>query len=197
MRRSLLLVPLLLTVLAPARAETLHGLGFTYDFASITSKVPSSYSFHAPAFTWTMSGAEPSGWAAQVSLLIPAQARQDGAIYAATRFYKRFWGLDALVGRAWRFPLTERLELEGGGGAHLNTLALTAIDGYRDWTSLTAGLGGSGLVRYRTTGAFFARPLSVSAFSSLSVDFLDLLRGGDLRWGVHFAAGVQLAVALD
>jgi hypothetical protein len=181
---------------ASARAETLQGLGFSYDFTSVTSKAPSSYAFHSPAFTWTMSSAEPTGWSSMTSLLIPVQGRQDGVVLATSRFYRRSWGLDALVGRGFRSALSPRLDLEGGLGVHVNLLFLTAIDGYRDFSSLTAGLGASALLRYRTEQQFFGRPLFASAFTNLSGDFLDLLHGGDLRWGVNVAFGLQLAVGL-
>lgn len=193
-RRAWLLVLLCALGSATARGETLHGFGFTYDFTSLTSKAPSSYAFHSPAFTWAMSGAEPTGWSSMSSLLIPVQGRQDGAVLASTRFYRRFWGVDTLVGRAYRGALSPRLDLEGSLGVHLNLLFLTAISGYRDFSSLTAGLGCSALLRYRTGREFFHKPLFASAFANLSGDFLDLLHGGDLRWGTNVALGVQLAV---
>lgn len=178
-----------------AQADTLHGLGFSYDFTSVTSKEQSSYAFHSPALTWTMSGAEPAGWTAMASLLIPVQGRQDGEVVATSRYYRRFWGADGLLGRAYRINLGEGFDVEGGLGVHLNYVSLIGKEGYRDWNSFSGGLGVITTARWQLGQQFLGRPLSLGGFLNLSSDFFDLLHGGDLSWALNFSAGAQLALA--
>lgn len=193
MPRHLLLALLLVAPAAQAQ-QRLHGLGLGYEFSSVTSKAPSNYVFHSPSIVWSTSPGPDAWLAADVAFLLPLQGRQDGAVYATASWYRRFWGLDALVGRAFRGALRPDLDLECTLGAHLNWLALTAKDGYRDWTSLTGGLGAGGRVRWHLGREPGGYPISVSAFSSTAFDFVDLLRGGDLRWALHLSAGAQVAL---
>ena len=64
--------------------------------------------------------------------------------------------------------------------------------GFSDFDSFTLGVGMNAVLRWRVGSG----PVSVAAFGSGSVDFVDLLHGGDLSTGFGVTTGALVGVDL-
>ena len=88
------------------------------------------------------------------------------------------------------------IQLDVGLGPHFDGLVMKGNrytnNGYTDFNSFTAGLGMNALLRWRVGSG----PVTLAAFGSGAVDFLDLLHGGDLSVGYALTLGALVGVDL-
>ncbi|HEX9050242.1 MAG TPA: hypothetical protein VF841_06875 [Anaeromyxobacter sp.] len=169
-----------------------HAIGLGPHSTTFFSKEGSQYTFHSGSVGYLVSrGAR--GAFAQLFLLWPLQARQDGHIYATANYYRRRSGGDLLFGPEWRWTY-RGAEAEAGPGVHGTLIYLPGKAGYRDFSALPLGAGIEGSLRWETRASRLSRAVTVGTYASAAYDFYDPMRAEDLAHGFTFRAGVILGL---
>jgi hypothetical protein len=151
------------------------------------------YTFHSLSLGYESSWGR-RGPFVHLTGLLPLQGREDGRVYALGPYYRSRYGGDLLTGFQWRWRAFEHVEAEAGAGVHALFVVLKAIRGYRDFSASPFGLGGAGVLRWRTGRALGSWPWTVGFYGSTALDLYDPIHGNDLRHGFTFRTGVQVGL---
>jgi hypothetical protein len=174
------------------RQGTRHAVGLGLHSTTFFSEEGSQYTFHSASFGYLGSrGAR--GPFLQAFALLPLQARQDGRAYPTSDYYSPRAGADLLVGWQWRWTVRGN-EAEAGPGVHTTVLWLPARSGYRDFSAVPLGLGGSAALRWHPGARVLSRPVTLGAYVTAALDLYDPTRAGDLDHGFTFRAGMMASL---
>jgi hypothetical protein len=168
-----------------------HLVTFGWEGTSFESREGSHYAFQSAALGWAGSWG-PRGPFAQITALLPFQARQDGVVYTTRDYYDRRVGGDLLAGWQRRRALPYDAEGEAGAGVHATILYLPAKAGYRDFSAMPVGVGATGVLRWRTGRTAWNRRTTVGLVGAGAFDFWDPLRSNDLRLGWSLRLGLAV-----
>ncbi len=190
-----------------ARAENAqHTVGPSFQLTIINTKTCDSAGrcnqslVEAPGVTYVATLGSTWGFQAQFTGYFPVSATQTVSGVQThvdiSSIYSSAWGIDAIFAAMRRFCFVAGLQLDVGLGPHFDGLVMKgnrfANTGYSDFNSFTLGLGMNAVLRWRVgTG-----PVSLAAFGSGAVDFLDLLHGGNLSVGFGVTTGALVGVDL-
>lgn len=193
MLRLFVLVAISLGSATVANAETRHGLALGFQSQTIGTDDDRSFAVQTPGlgygFHWIREGL---GLFTAAEILWPLRASQDGDGFAVGDVYDSAYGAELLVAATRSLELAERWSGFGGVGGHIQMLALNdAI--LRDFEH--AALGAAVVIgARRDLGVrWLGGELGWTTRVDLSVDPIDLARGGNLA----FALAAKIAVALE
>lgn len=183
---------------APARGEAQHTLGPSYQVMIIDTKQGNTSTLQGPALSYVATLGGVWGFQGTFTAYFPVTAYQNGTHLTVGDFYTSAWGIDAVFAASRRVCFPPALQLDLGFGPHLDGVAMKGKrignnNGYADFNSFTMGLGVSAVLRWRVGSG----PVSLGAFSTGAVDFLDLLHGGDLSVGYAVSVGALVGVDLQ
>jgi hypothetical protein len=174
------------------RAGWRHEAGLGGHSTTFSSKEGIAYTFHSISVGYLGSVGAFGGFL-HLSWVLPLQARQDGAVYATSTYYRRRSGGDLLVGVQHRWTVGTA-ELEAGPGFHATLIDLIGRPGFRDFTALPMGLGAAGVLRWRTRAEELSRAVTVGAYASVAYDFRDPAHADDLAHGFTVRIGVAVGL---
>ncbi len=166
-----------------------RALGMGFHSTTFWSNEGNHYTFHSISLGYLQS-ANRSGLFFQVFALLPLQGRQDGNVYPINDYYGTHYGFDVLAGWQWRWNASDVLEAEAGPGLHTELLMLTGREGYRNFSALPFGVGGSGILRWKTSRKAWSWPIDLGVYGSAAFDVYDPLHANDLRRGFTFRGGL-------
>ena len=180
-----------------ARADNAqHTIGPSFQLTIINTKQGNQSLVEAPGVTYAATLGSTWGFQAQFTGYFPVSAYQNQSYVDISKTYSSAWGIDAIFAAMRRFCFVAGLQLDVGIGPHFDGLVMKGNrfgnTGYSDFNSFTLGLGMNAVLRWRVGSG----PVSLAAFGSGAVDFLDLLHGGDLSVGVGVTTGALVGVDL-
>jgi hypothetical protein len=170
-----------------------HAVGLGAQSITFSSKEESRFTFYSGSLGYLGSVGATGGFL-HAFLLVPFQARQDGAVYDTASYYRQRLGADLLLGAEHRWAIGPGLELEAGPGLHATFLWLPAKVGYRDFSASPLGLGAGGVLRWATRDELLHRTVTIDVYASVAYDFVDPLHANDLTHGLAFRAGVGVGL---
>jgi hypothetical protein len=187
---------LCLTAAAPAFAQAQHTVGPSYQLTIINSKSGNESVLQAPGITYAATLGGVWGFQGTFTAFFPVSAYQNGVHVTISDVYSSAWGIDAVFAISRRLCFAAGVQLDVGFGPHFDGVAMKGkrfnnnTNGYSDFNSFTLGIGVSAVLRWRVGSG----PLSIGAFGSGAVDFVDLLHkglngGGDLSSGIGVTTG--------
>jgi hypothetical protein len=177
---------------AAGRTGWRHAVGLGGHSTTFFSKEGSQYTFHSASLGYLGSiGRYGAFW--HLTALLPLQARQDGAAYATSNYYRRRSGGDLLLGAHGRWAV-RGAELEAGPGFHATFIYLPGQPGYTDFTAFPLGVGAGAVLRWRTSASRLSRAVTVGAFGSVAYDFRDPAHADDLSHGFTFRFGIAVGL---
>ncbi|MGO8970115.1 MAG: hypothetical protein ACLQDQ_11160 [Myxococcaceae bacterium] len=180
-----------------ARADAQHTIGPSYQLTVINTKQGNQSLVQAPGISYAATLGSEWGFQANFTGYFPVSAYQNGMHFDIPTIYSSAWGIDAVFAAMRRFCFLAGIQLDVGLGPHFDGLVMKGNryannGGYSDFNSFTAGVGLNALLRWRVGHG----PVSLAAFGSGAVDFLDLLHGSDLNVGYALTAGALVGVDL-
>jgi len=183
---------------APARGEAQHTIGPAYQLMIIDTKQGNTSQFQGPGVSYVATLGGLWGFQGTFTAYFPLAAYQNGTHVTVSDVYTSAWGIDAVFAVLRRVCFPPALQLDLGFGPHLDGVAMkgkrtSSNNGYSDFNSFTMGLGVSAVLRWRLGSG----PVTVGAFGTGAVDFLDLLHGGDLSVGFGVSGGAVVGVDLQ
>ncbi len=165
-----------------------HSIAPSYIYTHINTTEGDRYNFHSAGFNYTIHGKKKYAFFSSVTVMMPAWASQNGKSFDNRDIYKSVLGGDLLVGIAQVKPTARKIDLTPALGGHLNGIRLRGGELFKDFYSLTAGVGVSIHASSR-----FSRKLYGLFFTSGSLDFVDLLyEENKLKTGYSLSAGLGL-----
>jgi hypothetical protein len=188
-----------------ARADNAqHTIGPSFQLTVINTKQCDSANrcnqslVEAPAITYVATLGSTWGFQAQITGYFPVSAFQTVSGVQThvdiSSVYSSAWGIDAIFAAMRRFCFVAGLQLDVGLGPHFDGLVMKgnrfANTGYSDFNSFTLGVGMNAVLRWRIGSG----PVSLAAFGSGAVDFVDLLHGGNLSTGFGLTTGALVGV---
>ena len=190
-----------------ARADNAqHTIGPSYQLMIINTKTCDAAGHcnqslvQGPGISYVATLGATWGFQAQFTGYFPVSAYQTvGGVQTPvdiSSVYSSAWGIDAIFAAMRRFCFVAGLQLDVGLGPHFDALVMKGDrfgnSGYSDFYSFTLGMGLNTVLRWRVgTG-----PVSLAAFASGAVDFVDLLHGGNLSVGFGVTTGALVGVDL-
>ncbi|MGO9832426.1 MAG: hypothetical protein ACLPJH_20060 [Myxococcaceae bacterium] len=180
-----------------ARADAQHTIGPSYQLTVIETKQGNTSLVQAPGISYAATLGSEWGFQANFTGYFPVTAYQNQTEYHVSTYYSSAWGIDAVFAAMRRFCFVAGIQLDVGVGPHFDGLVMKGNryadnGGIADFNSFTAGVGLNALLRWRVGHG----PVSLAAFGSGAVDFLDLLHGGDLSVGYALTVGALVGVDL-
>jgi len=180
-----------------ALADAQHTVGPVYQLTVIETKQGNTSLVQAPGVSYAATLGSEWGFQANFTGYFPVAAYQNSVHVDVSSVYSSAWGIDAVFAAMRRFCFQAGLQLDLGVGPHFDGLVMKGNrtingSGYSDFNSFTAGLGMNALLRWRVGHG----PVSLAAFGSGAIDFLDLLHGGDLSIGYALTAGALVGIDL-
>ena len=178
--------------LADASQQT---LGPSYQLTIINSKQGYESVLQAPGITYAATLGSAWGFQTTFTAFFPVSAYSNGIYYSVADTYTSAWGIDAIFAAARRLCFRWGLQLDLGLGPHFNGVVMKGQRtgaGFSDFNSFTLGVGMNAILRWRVGSG----PVSLGAFGSGAVDFIDLLHGGDLSVGFGVTTGAVVGVDL-
>jgi hypothetical protein len=170
-----------------------HAIGLGAQGNTFFSREQVQYTFYSGSIGYLGSIGVTGGFL-HAFLLVPLQARQDGAVYATGAYYRQRLGADLLLGAEHRWAIHRSLELEAGPGIHGTFIYLPGKEGYRDFSAFPLGLGAGAVLRWATRGELLRRTVTVDVYASIAYDFADPLHANDLAHGFAFRVGVGVGL---
>jgi hypothetical protein len=183
---------------APAHGEAQHTIGPAYQLIIIDTKQGNTSQFQGPGISYVATLGGLWGFQGAFTAYFPLTAYQNGTHITVGDYYSSAWGIDAVFAASRRVCFPPALQLDLGFGPHLDGVAMKGKrignnNGYADFNSFTMGLGVSAILRWRLGSG----PVTLGAFGTGAVDFLDLLHGGDLSVGFGVSGGAVVGVDLQ
>jgi hypothetical protein len=179
-----------------AEAESQQTLGPSYQLTIINSKQGNESVLQSPGITYAATLGGAWGFQTTFTIFFPVSAYQNQTHVDISSTYSSAWGIDVIFAAARRLCFQAGIQLDLGLGPHFNGVVMKGErmghTGFSDFNSFTLGLGLNAVLRWRVGSG----PVSVGAFGSTSVDFLDLLHGGDLSVGFGVTTGAVVGVDL-
>ncbi len=179
-----------------ALADAQHTIGPSYQLTVINTKQGNQSLVQAPGISYAATLGSEWGFQANFTGYFPVSAYQNQMHVDISTVYSSAWGIDAVFAAMRRFCFLAGIQLDVGLGPHFDGLVMKGNrytnNGYTDFNSFTAGLGMNALLRWRVGSG----PVTLAAFGSGAVDFLDLLHGGDLSVGYALTLGALVGVDL-
>lgn len=171
-------------------------LGVGWHATTLWSNEGSHYTFHSFSLAYLASSGR-TGLFVHASALLPLQARENGAVYEVSDYYRVRFGGDLLLGWHGRWGVGRDLEVDAGPGAHVGLIWLRGRVGYRDFSAMPVGVGGMGVLRWRPGPTILSGPVSLGGFASTAWDLYDPLRANDLKYGFTFRVGLLAGIASE
>jgi hypothetical protein len=177
-------------------AESQQTLGPSYQLTIINSKQGNESVLQSPGITYAATLGGAWGFQTTFTIFFPVSAYQNQTHVDISSTYSSAWGIDVIFAAARRLCFQAGIQLDLGLGPHFNGVVMKGErmghTGFSDFNSFTLGLGLNAVLRWRVGSG----PVSLGAFGSTSVDFLDLLHGGDLSVGFGVTTGAVVGVDL-
>lgn len=198
MTRDRARVATLLMTLAslPALADAEHTIGPSYQLTIINTKQGNESVLQSPGITYAATLGGAWGFQTTFTAFFPVSAYQNQTHVDISGTYGSAWGIDVIFAAARRLCFRSGIQLDLGLGPHFNGVVMKGLrighSGFSDFNSFTLGVGMNAVLRWRVGSG----PVSVGAFGSGAVDFLDLLHGGDLSTGFGVTTGALVGVEL-
>jgi hypothetical protein len=165
-----------------------HSIAPSYTYTHINTAGGDRYNFHSAGFNYTVHGKKKYAFFSSVTIMMRAWASQNGSSFDNRDFYVSVLGSDLLFGVALVKPTARKIDLTPAVGGHLNGIRLRGGELYKDFYSLTAGVGVSMHASFRLGGKLYGL-----IFTSGGLDFVDLLYDENkLKSGYSFSTGVGL-----
>lgn len=187
---------LLLFLGTGALAESQQTLGPSYQLTVIKSRQGVESVLQSPGITYAATVGGVWGFQTTFTAFFPVSAYSNGSHVDISSTYSSAWGIDVVFAAVRRLCFRAGIQLDLGLGPHFNGLVMKGErfghSGFSDFNSFTLGIGVNAVLRWRVGSG----PLSVGAFGSGAVDFIDLLHGGDLSVGFGMATGALVGVDL-
>ena len=182
---------------SPAGAEEQqHTIGPSYQLTVINTKQGNASVLQSPGVTYALTVGEAWGFQSTVTAFFPVSAYQNQTHVDVSSTYGSAWGIDILLAAMRRLCFRSGVQLDLGLGPHFNGVVMKGLrighSGFSDFNSFTLGIGVNAVLRWRLGSG----PVSLGAFGSGSVDFIDLLHGGDLSTGFGLTTGALVGVEL-
>jgi hypothetical protein len=179
-----------------ALAESQQTIGPSYQLTVLNTKQGNESVLQSPGITYAATLGGPWGFQTTFTIFFPVSAYQNGMHVDISSTYNSAWGVDVVFAAERRLCIRPGLQLDLGVGPHFNGVVMKGQrignSGFSDFNSFTLGVGMNAVLRWRVgTG-----PVSVGAFGSGAVDFVDLLHGGDLTVGFALTTGAVVGVDL-
>ena len=179
-----------------ALADSQQTLGPSYQLTVINSKQGNESVLQSPGITYAATLGSAWGFQTNFTIFFPVSAYQNGMHVDISSTYSSAWGIDVVFAAARRLCFRAGIQLDVGLGPHFNGVVMKGErighSGFSDFNSFTLGLGMNAVLRWRVGSG----PVSVGAFGSGAVDFIDLLHGGDLSVGFGLTTGALVGVDL-
>jgi hypothetical protein len=179
-----------------AAADSQQTLGPSYQLTIINSKQGNQSVLQSPGITYAATLGGAWGFQTTFTVFFPVSAYQNQTHVDISNTYSSAWGIDVIFAAARRLCFRAGIQLDLGLGPHFNGVVMkgerTGQNGFSDFNSFTLGVGFNAVLRWRVGSG----PVSLGAFGSTSVDFLDLLHGGDLSVGFGLTTGAVVGVDL-
>ena len=198
MRKGWALGAALLLCFASTRAvaDSQQTLGPSYQLTVINSKQGNESVLQSPGITYAATLGGAWGFQTTFTAFFPVSAYQNQTHVDISGTYSSAWGIDVIFAAARRLCFRSGIQLDLGLGPHFNGVVMkgerVGHSGFSDFSSFTLGVGMNAVLRWRVGSG----PVSVGAFGSGSVDFVDLLHGGDLSVGFGVTTGALVGVDL-
>jgi hypothetical protein len=179
-----------------ALADGQHTIGPSYQLTIINTKQGNESVLQSPGISYVATVGGAWGFQTDFTVFFPVSAYQNGTHVDIGSTYTSAWGIDVVFAAMRRLCFQAGLQLDIGLGPHFNGVSMKGQrighSGFSDFNSFIMGVGMNAVLRWRVgTG-----PVSVGAFGSGAVDFLDLLHGGDLSLGFGVTTGAVVGVDL-
>jgi hypothetical protein len=179
-----------------ALADAQHTLGPSYQLTIINSKQGNESILQSPGITYAATLGGAWGFQTDFTVFFPVSAYQNQTHVDISNTYSSAWGIDVIFAAMRRLCFRAGIQLDLGLGPHFNGVVMKGLrvghSGFSDFNSFTLGVGMNAVLRWRVGSG----PISVGAFGSGAVDFLDLLHGGDLSVGFGVTTGALVGVDL-
>ncbi len=170
-----------------------HGLGLGYHGVVFATERSDRYVIHGPALVYDYFIGRRWGFMARASAFALVSGRMSGPSGEFTgalgSYYdQRNEGFDGMLMVGRRLPMTPRLVVTAGGGAHFQAFALTSTY-YSPVENVSVGLGGLGKLDYVLNGW-----LTVSGQVAVGLDLIDLAdHKNPASWVIPIATSFALA----
>jgi hypothetical protein len=198
------LLGLCLLASGPALAQAQHTIGPSYQLTVIHAKSGNDSVLQAPGITYAATLGGAWGFQGTFTAYFPVSAYQNDAHVSISDVYSSAWGVDAVFAIVRRICFVSGLQLDIGIGPHFDGVAMKGkrfsnnTNGFSDFSSFTLGVGATAVLRWRVGSG----PLSIGAFGSGAVDFVDLLHkglqgGGDLSIGYGVTTGALVGFDIE
>jgi hypothetical protein len=170
-----------------------HALALGAQETSLQSKEGSEYGFRSATIGY-LGSVGSRGAFLHASVVVPLQARQDGATYTTADYYRHRGGGDLLFGFNWRWSMQRGLEAEAGPGLHASFIYLPGKDGYRDFSAAPLGLGAAGVLSWDTGARQLGRAVTVGTYLGAAYDLRDPAHANDLAHGWMLRGGLSVGL---
>jgi hypothetical protein len=179
-----------------ARGDAQHTLGPSYQLTIINTKQGNESILQSPGITYAATLGGAWGFQTDFTVFFPVSAYQNQTHVDISSTYSSAWGIDVVFAAMRRLCFRAGIQLDLGLGPHFNGVVMKGQrighSGFSDFSSFTMGVGMNAVLRWRVGSG----PVSIGAFGSAAVDFLDLLHGGDLSLGFGVTTGALVGVDL-
>jgi hypothetical protein len=178
-----------------AQAESQQTLGPSYQLTIINSKQGVESVLQSPGISYAATLGSAWGFQTTFTAFFPVSAYSNQAHVDISSTYSSAWGIDVVFAAMRRLCFPAGIQLDVGLGPHFNGVVMKGLrtgPGFSDFNSFTLGIGMNAVLRWRLGSG----PVSVGAFGSGAVDFIDLLHGGDLSVGFGLSTGALVGVDL-
>ena len=183
-----------------ALAESQQTLGPSYQLTIINTKQGNQSVLQSPGITYAATLGAAWGFQTTFTIFFPVSAYQNtnqtSTHVDISSTYSSAWGIDVVFAAMRRLCFRAGIQLDLGLGPHFNGVVMKGQrfghSGFSDFNSFTLGVGINAVLRWRVGSG----PVSVGAFGSGAVDFIDLLHGGDLSVGYGLTTGALVGVDL-
>jgi hypothetical protein len=179
-----------------ALAQAQHTVGPSYQLVVIHTKQDNASVLQAPGISYAATLGGAWGFQGIFTAFFPVSAYQNATHFTVSDVYSSAWGVDAIFAAARRLCFSSGIQLDLGLGPHFDGVVMKgkriANSGFSDFNSFTLGVGVSAVLRWRVGSG----PVTLGAFGSGAVDFIDLLHGGDLSVGYGLTTGAVVGVDL-
>jgi hypothetical protein len=179
-----------------AMAESQQTLGPSYQLTILNTKQGNESVLQSPGITYAATLGGAWGFQTTFTIFFPVSAYQNNMHFDISSTYNSAWGVDVVFAAERRLCFRSGIQLDLGVGPHFNGVVMKGQrignSGFSDFNSFTLGVGMNAVLRWRVGSG----PVSVGAFGSGAVDFVDLLHGGDLTVGFAVTTGALVGVDL-